>query len=130
MADRGFSPGSGAVWRRASLNSSRSIWPLSSSSKAEKAFNSSALGDKAARDVARELRKTASVMVCGAEGGKNGVTSVCVDGKPGESHGVSLTPWRVGRGRLALTQLVEHVGDILPVHDAITVSIQYLEPLS
>ncbi len=66
-----FSPGSGAVCSSASRSSARSTWPLSSSSKAEKADSSSELGESAASVAARELRKAPIVMVCGADGGKN-----------------------------------------------------------
>jgi hypothetical protein len=79
------SPGSGAVLSSASLSSDTSTWPLSSSSKAEKAESSSALGDRAAKVSASELRKAARAMVCGADGGKNFDTSEDPEGSPGSA---------------------------------------------
>lgn len=57
------SPGSGAVSSNALRNSFKSTWPLSSSSKAEKAESSSALGESATNASASELRKAARAMV-------------------------------------------------------------------
>lgn len=81
------SPGSGAVCSKASRSSARSIWPLSSSSKALNADSSSELGERAARLVAMVLRNVARGIVCGAEGGKKRATSVAVDGSPAPRDG-------------------------------------------
>jgi hypothetical protein len=82
LAVRAFSPGSGAVSRSAFRSSTKSTWPLSSSSKAEKADSSSALGESAASASASELRNTARVIVWGADGGKNLDTSAGFVGRP------------------------------------------------
>jgi len=71
----GFSPGSGAVFNKASRNSARSACPLSSSSKAENADRSSEEGDSWERSPASELRKVGRVTACDVEGGKNAVIS-------------------------------------------------------
>jgi len=76
------SPGSGAVWSRASRSSARSICPLSSLSKAEKAERSSVLGDMAASASASAFMKTGMAIVWGADGGKNRETSGGLDGRP------------------------------------------------
>lgn len=79
---RALSPGSGAVLSRASRSSATFTWPLSSSSKAEKADRSSALGDSAASFSASVFRKAGRAMVCADDGGKNCETSVELDGSP------------------------------------------------
>lgn len=82
-AVRARSPGSGAVLSRASRSSATFVCPLSSSSNAEKADSSSALGESAASFSAKEFRNAASAIVCGADGGKNCDTSDELDGSPG-----------------------------------------------
>src|SRR6478609_4539949 len=76
------SPGSGAVFSRAFRNTAKSTWPLSSSSNAEKADSSSALGDSADSASAKEFRNAARAIVWGPEGGKKGDTSDEEDGRP------------------------------------------------
>lgn len=81
-AVRARSPDSGAVVSKASLSSALSTWPLSSSSKAEKADSSSVLGESAARTSDSEFKKAASAVDCGPDEGKNRATSEGPFGKP------------------------------------------------
>lgn len=99
LSVNGRSPGSGAVCSNASLNSAKSICPLSSSSNAEKADRSSAGGLRADSWAAIELRNVGRATVCDVDGGKKAVISEALAESPGFT--ISIFPPKQQNAHLA-----------------------------